>query len=86
MTREDAITVLNMVEAHGSIVIQAKEMAIKALEQEDVLDKIRAEIMSLDYIDEDKYEGISMSPMIDRDDVIEIIDKYRVESEDKLHE
>ncbi len=34
MTREDAIKVLNMVEAHGSIVIKAKEMAIKALEKE----------------------------------------------------
>ena len=34
MTREEAITVLNMVEAHGSLVIQAKDMAIKALEQE----------------------------------------------------
>lgn len=33
MTREEAIKVLNMVEAHGSLVIQAKEMAIKALEQ-----------------------------------------------------
>lgn len=34
MTNEQAIEVLNMVEAHGSLVIQAKEMAIKALEQE----------------------------------------------------
>ena len=34
MTREQAIQVLSMVEAHGSIVIQAKEMAIKALEQQ----------------------------------------------------
>ena len=34
MTNEQAIKVLNMVEAHGSLVIQAKEMAIKALEQE----------------------------------------------------
>ena len=33
MTREEAIEILNMVEAHGSLVIQAKEMAIKALEQ-----------------------------------------------------
>ena len=32
MTREEAITVLNMVEAHGSLVIQAKDMAIEALE------------------------------------------------------
>lgn len=34
MTREEAIAVLNMVEAHGSLVIEAKDMAIKALEQE----------------------------------------------------
>ena len=33
MTNKQAIKVLNMVEAHGSLVIQAKEMAIKALEQ-----------------------------------------------------
>lgn len=33
MTREEAITVLNMVEAHGSLVIKAKEMAIEALKQ-----------------------------------------------------
>lgn len=33
MTREEAITILNMVEAHGSLVVQAKDMAIKALEQ-----------------------------------------------------
>ena len=31
MTNEEAIKVLNMVEAHGHLVIQAKEMAIKAL-------------------------------------------------------
>ena len=35
MTREEAITILNMVEAHGSLVIQAKDMAIKALEYDD---------------------------------------------------
>ena len=34
MTREEAITVLNMIEAHGSLAMQAKDMAIKALEQE----------------------------------------------------
>lgn len=33
MSREEAIQVLNMVEAHGSLVIQAKEMAIKALQE-----------------------------------------------------
>lgn len=43
----------------------------------EVLDKIKAEIMRLDYIDEDKYEGTSISPMIDREDVLEIIDKHK---------
>ena len=32
MTNTQAIKVLNMVEAHGSLVIQAKDMAIKALQ------------------------------------------------------
>lgn len=50
---------------------------------EDVLDKIRTEIMNLDCIDEDKYEGTSIDPQISRDDVLAIIDKYRTESEVK---
>lgn len=33
MTREEAITVLNMIEAHGSLAIQAKDMAINALKE-----------------------------------------------------
>lgn len=44
---------------------------------DSVLDKIKAKIMSLDYVDEDKYEGTSIDPMIYRDDVLQIIDKYR---------
>lgn len=40
MTRKEAITVLNMIEAHGSLAIQAKDMAIKALEQEPCEDCI----------------------------------------------
>lgn len=52
-------------------------------QEQEAIDKIRAEIMSLDYIDEDKYEGTSISPMIYRDDVLEIIDKYKAESEDE---
>lgn len=39
MTRKEAIEVLNMVEAHGSLVIQAKEMAIKALEEESYMER-----------------------------------------------
>ena len=42
------------------------DRAIKALEQEDILDKIRSEIMSKDGLEE----------------ALEIIDKYRTESED----
>lgn len=34
MTREEAIEVLKFVEAHGSIVKEAKEKAIEALEQD----------------------------------------------------
>ena len=45
MTREQAIKVLNMVEAHGSLVIQAKEMAIQALQQEPILDRVRKELL-----------------------------------------
>jgi hypothetical protein len=68
-------------EEHRQLAEWLKEL--KALkEQTDTLDKIRAEIMSLDYIDEDKYEGISIDPQISRDDVLYIIDKYKAESEE----
>jgi len=95
MTRDEAITVLNMVETHGSLVIQAKEMAIKALEQESVLDKIRAEIADTLYVDSLIFGELIdfMNGKISADDVIEefnrvtrlevlkIIDKYKTESE-----
>ena len=35
MTNKEAITVLNMIEAHGSLAIQAKEKAIQALQATD---------------------------------------------------
>lgn len=50
---------------HEGEIREAKNMAIKALEQESVLDKIRTEIMSKDGLDE----------------ALEIIDRYRAESE-----
>ena len=40
MTNEQAISVLKMVEAHGSLTIKAKEMAIKALEAQPCDDAI----------------------------------------------
>lgn len=56
----------------------ALDMAIKALEQEPVLDKIRAEILFLDDVDYD-FEGYYKAIT----DALKIIDKYRGESEDK---
>ena len=50
-------------------------MAIKALEQEDILDKIRAEIQGLRNCSCSCSDGII-------DDVEDIIDKYKAESED----
>lgn len=82
MTREEAISVLNMVEAHGSLVIEAKDMAIKALEQEPcekVLDKIKVEVerermIYLEMNDIDWLNGC--------DYVLSVIDKYKAESEE----
>ena len=51
--------------------IEALNMAIKALEQQPILDKIRAEIKALS----GDIETIA--------DVLAIIDKYKAESEDK---
>ena len=46
---------------------QALDMAIKALEQEPILDKIRAEIEA--------------EPYVSKMEVLDIIDKYKAESE-----
>ena len=57
---------------------EAQLMAIEALEQEPILDKIRAEIESLSNANPSYwYSG----DMVDRDDVLDIIDKYKAESE-----
>lgn len=48
-----------------------------------MLTKIKAEIMKLDFIDEDKAEGTDIEPMVFLDEVLEIIDKYIVEVENK---
>jgi len=49
------------------------EYAIRALEQEPIIDKIRAEIEELDYI---TFDGITKRRCL------EIIDKYKKETED----
>ena len=55
----------------------AMMMAIKALEQEPVLDKIRAEIKQLPY--QRIFGNVSSYSLLDT--VVEIIDKYKAESE-----
>ena len=54
------------------------KLAIKALEQEDMLDKIRAEIEQIT-----DTMGVSYNQYVSKIDVLQIIDKYKAESEDK---
>ena len=59
----------------------AIENAIKALEQEPILGKIRAEIQALEYLNiEDGSDGYDK--YIEQYEVLKIIDKYKAESEE----
>ena len=49
----------------------------------DVLDKIRAEIMSLDIFYDNDYFSSNRDAMFKCSEVLQIIDKYKIESEDK---
>ena len=86
MSREEAIDLLdNLIgfieDNHGSDYDKAFKIAIKALEQENVLDKIRAEIEDVAF-DSQEIDGEHESFMIVYlDDVLQIIDKYKAESE-----
>jgi hypothetical protein len=51
---------------------------LTTLKQEPILDKIRAEIKALSNANPSYWHS---GDMVDRDDVIEIIDKYKAESE-----
>jgi hypothetical protein len=62
---------------------RAIKEAIKVLEQEPILDKIRAEFISRypkNYMGEPELGGISCVFSLNR--VLEIIDKYKTESEE----
>ena len=78
--------------------IESLKLAIKALEQEDILDKIRAEILEekecayadferykVEYLGQDWEDALDSLPQDDfrygMERVIEIIDKYKAESE-----
>ena len=94
MNNEDAIKLLKWVladgkecedlEYHGVSVKEAIEIAIKALEQAPILDKIRAEIKEW-YWQVDK-QALSKDPcVVDAmvDLFIRTIDKYKAESEEE---
>jgi hypothetical protein len=85
MTREDAIHFLKGYldeEVYTEKCRNAHEMAIKALEQEPILDKIRAEIQDIAF-DSQEIDGEHESIMIlELNDALNIIDKYKGESED----
>ena len=88
MTREDSINLLKQVnhilvndddywiENTHEPLNTAFSMAIKALEKESILDKVRAEIADLDDADYD-YEGYYKAVT----DALQIIDKYKAETE-----
>lgn len=90
MTAEEAIKILNDIDfCNGNVcdschmgyrcsdINKVKTMAIKALEQRDVLEKIRAEINTM------PCAITSMREIyVNRDKVISILDKYKAESED----
>ena len=93
MTKEEAIMVLKNEQPHcGKKALfsegkkyEAYDVAIKALEQEPILDKIRADIMQLDYdtdyVDYD-YNDMAQTETIHticREEVLHIIAKYKAD-------
>lgn len=86
MTREEKIEILEKEKAYmiahgGDRQAEALTSAIKALEQEPVLGKIRAEIEELDRYFDNDYFSTNNCPMYKCNEVLLIIDKYREESE-----
>ncbi len=78
MTREEAIKILELDKKYRSkcAISEAIDMAIKALEQEPILDKIRAEIEQEYKVESEHPYGYGLRR------AIEIIDKYKAESEE----
>lgn len=86
MTREEAIKFLELDKKDRGkcFISDAIDMAIKALEQEPILDKIRAEIQALspkptayDVVDGNPVKDAVWETLIEVD---KIIDKYKAES------
>ena len=82
MTREEAITHgKEQLEVFGGEHAEFIKLAIKALEQESVLDKVRAEIMDAGAYEQEVYGETEFLKGINY--CLGVIDKYKVESEDK---
>ena len=88
MMREEAIANLKMISVafvepvtkeQRKLIVDTFDMAIESLEQESVLDKIRAEINELSSYAA-RFNGGDFAIHIDKEKVLEIIDKYRSES------
>ncbi len=81
MTREMTLEkLINLKKQKGRFSINehtALNMAIKALDQEPILDKIRAEIEHLTYY------WCEVNPRTVIDDVLQIIDKYKAEGSEE---
>ena len=87
MTKEEALKIWLPVISMGidnmPELKEALEMAIEALEQEPVLGKIRAEIENIAF-DSQEIDGEHESIIIlELNDALEIIDKYKSESEER---
>ena len=84
MTREEAIAYFKDMNDCTYGDVEPIQMAIKALEQEPVLDKIKAEIEELDeryVIGDYGIYGENIPKYVRFCDVLKIIDKYKAESE-----
>ena len=82
MTREEAIEVIeqDIPCEHDTDLIEALEMAIKALEQENVLNEMFENIKTeIDFIPTygAKFADGSINVHVNKKDVLQIIDKYR---------
>ena len=81
MTREEAREFGNMwlqvnEDSPNSNTYKFFQMALKALEQEPILDKIRAEIKEKSFVDYDETYTDNGKCLVTEDDVLEIINKY----------
>lgn len=87
MTREEAINIISQMikDEEGFLsdnTVEAHKIALKALEQEPILEKIKAEIMQLYYevevvdYDHNDISRIKKAHWVTREEVLWIIDKY----------